>query len=289
MALQRGQRVWETSTTTGTGALTLAGAVANYRAFSAICANNDTVPYSIVNQSAPSEWESGTGTWGTGNILTRTTVVESSNAGAAVNFSAGTKDVFCEAAAGTISDIYTQIAGKAATSHTHPESDVTNLTTDLAGKAASSHTHAQSDVTGGWQLVKKTSDESRTATAISLDSAIQLSLSANITYHVRVRLIFTVATSIAIKFRTVGPASPTFLVRSSIWAGGGAAQTLVGMTGTYHTADSTLAGAPTAGLISEDFFVQNGGTAGSLGISWASNTGAAVVVRAGSYLEWTSF
>lgn len=86
-------RVQETSTTTGTGALTLAGAVAGYRAFSAVMANADTTFYAVEHQSA-AEWEIGLGTWNTGGTLTRTTVIASSNAGAAVNFSAGTKNVF---------------------------------------------------------------------------------------------------------------------------------------------------------------------------------------------------
>lgn len=87
-------RVWETATTTGTGNFTLAGAVTNYRAFSAIAANNDTVPYYITNRAVPSEFERGIGTWQTGGTLVRTKVTESSNANAAVSFSAGTKDVF---------------------------------------------------------------------------------------------------------------------------------------------------------------------------------------------------
>lgn len=86
-------RVKETTATTGTGALTLAGAAAGFRALSAVMANGDTTFYSIQHQSS-AEWEVGLGTWGTGGILTRTTVIASSNAGAAVNFSAGTKDVF---------------------------------------------------------------------------------------------------------------------------------------------------------------------------------------------------
>lgn len=86
-------RVSEITTTSGAGALTLAGAPVNYQPFSARCANGDTVPYIIVHQTA-AEWEEGIGTWGTGGILTRTTVTRSSNADAAVTFSAGSKDVF---------------------------------------------------------------------------------------------------------------------------------------------------------------------------------------------------
>ena len=86
-------RVKETTTVTGTGAATLLGASAQFKAFSAVCANADLAPYAIVGQTG-TEWEVGIGTWGTGNILTRTTVISSSNADAAVTFSAGTKDVF---------------------------------------------------------------------------------------------------------------------------------------------------------------------------------------------------
>lgn len=93
MAHVAGDRIKETTTTTGTGTLTLAGAAAKFRAFSAIAVNNDTATYSVVHQTLD-EWEVGIGTWLTGNLLARTTILASSNAGAAVNFSAGTKDVF---------------------------------------------------------------------------------------------------------------------------------------------------------------------------------------------------
>lgn len=86
-------RVKETTTTTGTGNVTLAGGVSTFRAFSAVCANNDTVYYAIAHQSA-NEWEVGLGTFVSATpAIARTTVIASSNGGAAVNFSAGTKDV----------------------------------------------------------------------------------------------------------------------------------------------------------------------------------------------------
>jgi hypothetical protein len=88
-------RVKETTTTTGTGDLTLAGAVAQFQAFSAVCADLDQVPYAIVGQTG-TEWEVGIGTWHAGNTLTRTRVLASSNAGALVVLSAGTKDVFLD-------------------------------------------------------------------------------------------------------------------------------------------------------------------------------------------------
>jgi len=87
-------RVYETSTTTGTGNFTLAGEVAKYVEFSAVYAVSVSAkfPYTIENQSA-NEWEVGIGYLGGVDTLVRETVVNSSNAGAKVNFSAGTKKV----------------------------------------------------------------------------------------------------------------------------------------------------------------------------------------------------
>jgi hypothetical protein len=86
-------RVLETTTTTGAGALTLSGAATGFRAFSAVCASGDTVPYSLwgINASGQTtgEWESGIGTCGA--TFSRTQVIASSNTNSAVNLSAGTK------------------------------------------------------------------------------------------------------------------------------------------------------------------------------------------------------
>jgi hypothetical protein len=90
-------RVKETSTTTGTGTLSLAGAVSGFDSFSAGIGNANSTYYAIVGGA---EWEVGIGTYTlSGSTLSRTTVLSSSNADALVNFSAGTKDVFVTAAA----------------------------------------------------------------------------------------------------------------------------------------------------------------------------------------------
>lgn len=87
-------RVQETTTTTGTGNISLGGAMGPaYQAFNARYVNADTFFYAIFHTSA-SEWEVGIGTWNTGNTVSRTSVLRSSNADAAVNFSAGTKVIF---------------------------------------------------------------------------------------------------------------------------------------------------------------------------------------------------
>jgi hypothetical protein len=91
MALVVKDRVRENSTTTGTGTLTLSGAVNGFQTFSAAIGNTNTTYYAVVSGA---EWEVGLGTVSAG-ALSRDTILESSNSGSAVNFSAGTKDVFC--------------------------------------------------------------------------------------------------------------------------------------------------------------------------------------------------
>ena len=91
MALVLKDRVRETSTTTGTGTITLAGAVSGFQSFSNI-GNANTTYYTIAGGT---EWEVGLGTYtSSGNTLSRDTILSSSNGGSLVNFSAGTKDVF---------------------------------------------------------------------------------------------------------------------------------------------------------------------------------------------------
>ena len=94
MALVLADRVKETTTTTGTGTVTLLGAVTGFQSFAAI-GNGNITYYTIAGQTG-SEWEVGIGTYtSAGTLLARTTVLSSSNGGSLVNFSAGTKDVFC--------------------------------------------------------------------------------------------------------------------------------------------------------------------------------------------------
>ena len=86
-------RVKETTLTTGTGTLTLAGAVQGFQSF-AVIGNANTTYYTIVD-AASGDWEVGVGTYtASGTTLSRDTVLESSNANSLVNFGAGAKDVF---------------------------------------------------------------------------------------------------------------------------------------------------------------------------------------------------
>ena len=91
MAIVVKDRVQETTTTTGTGTLTLAGAATGFQAFSAIGDGNETF-YTITDGT---DWEVGIGTYTlSGTTLSRDTILDSSNSGSAVNWGAGTKDVF---------------------------------------------------------------------------------------------------------------------------------------------------------------------------------------------------
>ena len=93
MALVLADRVKETTTTAGTGTVTLLGASTGFQSF-AVIGNGNTTYYTIAGQGT-SEWEVGVGTYtSSGTTLARTTILASSNSGSAVNFSAGTKDVF---------------------------------------------------------------------------------------------------------------------------------------------------------------------------------------------------
>ena len=95
MALVINDRVKETTTTTGTGAVSLGGAVTGFETFAAGIGNSNTVYYCIAHQDQ-AEFEVGLGTLdGDSSDLTRTTVISSSNSDNAVDFSSGTKDVFC--------------------------------------------------------------------------------------------------------------------------------------------------------------------------------------------------
>ena len=94
MALVLKDRVKETSTTAGTGTLTLAGAALGFQSFSAI-GNGNTTYYAIAD-STTGAWEVGIGTYtSSGTTLSRTTVLSSSNGGSLVSFAANSKDVFC--------------------------------------------------------------------------------------------------------------------------------------------------------------------------------------------------
>ena len=97
MALVVADRVQETTSTTSTSSYVLLGAAAGYQSFGAVLANGDTTYYAITNDT---DWEVGIGTYSTtGPTLARTTILASSNGGAAVSWGVGVKNIFISYAA----------------------------------------------------------------------------------------------------------------------------------------------------------------------------------------------
>jgi hypothetical protein len=107
MALVLKDRVKETTTTTGTGSFSLAGAVTGYDSFGQIGSGNTT--YYAVYLDGGSEWEVGIGTYTAPSTLSRDTILASSNSGSVVTFSAGQKTIWCDYPAGKA--VYTDATG----------------------------------------------------------------------------------------------------------------------------------------------------------------------------------
>jgi hypothetical protein len=142
MAHRTENRVLETTTTTGTGALALSGAVTGFRSFSGAglsSANPDTCYYEAwgvdSNGNATGEYEAGLGTYSAANTLTRTTVYDSSNSGSAVSFSAGTKYVALSMLAQGYRPCLTSTLASDYTNSTTSFSNVTGLAFDVEANA----------------------------------------------------------------------------------------------------------------------------------------------------------
>lgn len=90
-----GNRGGESSTTIGTGAYALNGAIPSYQTLVAACGSGQTIHYHAVDNAGGSDFEVGEGvvTAGSPDTLTRVTIFASSNGGAAVNWAAGTRNI----------------------------------------------------------------------------------------------------------------------------------------------------------------------------------------------------
>ena len=212
MALVIADRVRETSTTTGTGTLTLAGAVSGFQTFSTAIGNTNTCYYTIVNGS---EWEVGLGTVAAGT-LARTTVLKSSNAGAAVDFSAGSKDVFATYPAdrAVLTDLSQTLTSKTLTSPT--------LTTPVLGTPSSGNlTSCTADGTNkvGYQNIPLSGIKTASYTLVAGDVGkfVELGTSGTIVVPASV---FTTGDVISIFNNTSASISCTCSAVTTVYKGG---------------------------------------------------------------------
>lgn len=172
MALVLKDRVKETTSTAGTGSITLLGPVQGYQGFSSIGDGNTTY-YTIAGTS---EWEVGVGTY-SGGVLSRDTVLSSSASGAKVAFSSGIKDVFCTYAAGKAfsTDSLPNLPVVSATSTASPNDTInvaslTANTTSVSGDLAL-------DPKGAGALITAIPDNTSTGGNKRGQSAVDLQLS----------------------------------------------------------------------------------------------------------------
>jgi len=175
MALILKDRVQETSTTTGTGTLTLAGAVTQFQTFSSAVGNGNTTYYTIYNAGG-TQWEVGLGTVGAGT-LTRDTVLSSSNANALVSFT-GTLYVFGDYPAGKA--VYLDAIGTATVTQL-ATSSYTSTTPVLSYNASNSNYAAGATVSGSY-LQTVMQNKSGTAGA-STNFAVSNDLGTDSTYY----------------------------------------------------------------------------------------------------------
>ena len=139
MALKIGDRIRETTTTSGTSDFALGGATTGFAAFSTVLSNSDTTYYVCVDGS---DFEIGVGTYVSGtNTLQRTTVLQSTNSDAKVNFSSNSKDVFISYPADKAvyldgSDDITGAAGQINISDFNNDSGYTTNVGDITGVTA---------------------------------------------------------------------------------------------------------------------------------------------------------
>ena len=183
MALVVKDRVKETTATTGTGTLTLAGAVAGFQTFTSVLSDGDTTYYGIF-ESATGAFEVGLGTFtSSGTTLARTTILESSNSGSAVNLGAGNKDVFITQPAEKA--VYLDASGYIAAADGR---NVTNVAASTAATLATARTIGGVSFDGsaninlaGVNTAGNQDTSGNAATATALETGRTISLTGDVT------------------------------------------------------------------------------------------------------------
>jgi len=283
MALVLADRVRETSATTGTGTITLAGAVYGYQSFSAI-GNGNATYYTIYDQTSGA-WEVGIGTYtASGTTLSRTTVLSSSNSGSLVPFGVGTKDVFVTYPSGrsayrdTANTYTVQQAFDALTANTAVIGGVTLTTgtistapvsnTDIVNKqyadaiASGIHFHEAVDLATTAALPANTYNNGTSGVGATLTATANGALSVDST--------LTVATNrILVKNEVAGANNGVYVV------------TQVGSAGTPYiltrATDFDSVGTGVDQIDEGDFFLVTGGTA-NINTAWVQQTAPPITI-----------
>ena len=182
MAFVVADRVKETTTTTGTGTITLGGAEPNFITFTSALSDGDTTYYAIVDDTNLA-FEVGLGTFtASGTTLARTTVLASSNSGSAVNLQAGTKDVFINYPAGKSVFLNASnqlvINGTAVTATAAEINylDITTLGTSEASKVVTADSGAKVKFIGTTsvaEMIEKVTTQTSTTGTINFDFLTQ--------------------------------------------------------------------------------------------------------------------
>lgn len=145
-----------------------------------------------------------------------------------------------------------------------------------------------------YTLIKKTSDQSKsTDTVLANDTALLFTMAANTKYSIRIRIYGVAPATPGFKWGLTGPASPTLLlIEQALRAPAATAFTVSGTTGSSYPTNQAVTGNATSHFYLElDVVVQNGANSATFAFQWAQNAsnGSAAIVRAGSYIEYSSF
>jgi hypothetical protein len=283
MAFVVKDRVQETTTTVGTGTVTLGGAVLGFQTF-AIIGNGNNTYYAIADLTA-GDWEVGIGTYtASGTTLSRTTVLESSNSGSLVNFAAGTKNVFCTypaeravyldtaGSAVTVLDIGTLGASTANITTANITSGTVSTTptnnTDIVNKAYADaiasgiHFHEAVALATTTALPANTYNNGTSGVGATLTANANGALSVDLTLTV-------VAERILVKNEAAGANNGVYVV------------TQVGTAGTPYiltrATDFDTVGTGVDQIDEGDFFLVTGGTA-NINTAWVQQTAPPITI-----------
>lgn len=187
LALTYADRVKETTTTTGTGTLTLAGAVDDFQSFAGV-GNGNSCAFATVFGG---DWEVAIGTYtASGTTLSRTTILASSNGGSAVNWGAGTKEVFAVAPAELVTDMLSEINGKITSAGVTYENLDANGDVGMGSTQVAAGDHDHTGVYEPADAAIAKTDEAETVTSTWAFSGASLNLSGGAS-HRYIRFIST--------------------------------------------------------------------------------------------------